>query len=78
MPRIILLTDENMVEGIIGMVSLILVSYIISHIISAPRSVILGMAFIVSWYLGRIGANIYHYGKKHYNISISPITYNIK
>ena len=78
MTRVVLLTDEDIVEGVIGMLSLTIVAYIISHTISAPRSVILGMAFIISWYFRRIGVNIYHYMKKHYNISVSPITYNVK
>ena len=78
MPRIVLLTDEHIIEGIIGMLSLIIVAYIISHTISAPSSIILGMAFIISWYFRRIGVNIYHYMKKKHGISISPITYSIK
>ena len=78
MPRIVLLTDEHIIEGIIGMLSLIIVAYIISHTISAPSSIILGMAFIISWYFRRIGVNIYHYIKKKHGISISPITYSIK
>ena len=77
MTRIVILTDEQIVEGIIGMLSLTIVAYIISHTISAPRSVILGMAFIISWYFRRIGINIYRYMKKNHDISISPITYKI-
>ena len=78
MSRVVLLTDENIIEGIIGMISLIMVSYIINKTISAPSYIILGFAFIISWYFRRIGVNIYHHIKKHYNISVSPITYNIK
>jgi len=78
MPRIVLLTDEHIIEGIIGMLSLIIVAYIINHTISAPSSIILGMAFIISWYFRRVGVNIYHYMKKKHGISISPITYSIK
>uniref|UniRef100_A0A6C0C4C4 Uncharacterized protein n=1 Tax=viral metagenome TaxID=1070528 RepID=A0A6C0C4C4_9ZZZZ len=78
MTRIVLLTDENIVEGVIGMMFLAITSYILSRVISAPRSVILGMAFIISWYVRRIGSNLYLYGKKEYNISISPITYEIE
>jgi uncharacterized membrane protein len=78
MPRIVLLTDEHIIEGIIGMLSLIMVAYIINHIISAPSSIILGMAFIISWYFRRIGVNIYHYIKKKHGIYISPISYSTK
>ena len=77
MTRIVILTDEQIVEGIIGMLSLTIAAYIINHTISAPRSVILGMAFIISWYFRRVGVNIYHYMKKNHDISISPITYKI-
>lgn len=77
MTRIVLLTDENMVEGIIGMISLTITSYIINRIISAPRSVILGMAFVISWYFRKVGVNAYHYMKKYHKLSISPITYNV-
>jgi hypothetical protein len=76
MTRIVLLRGDHIIEGIIGMVSLIMVAYIINHTISAPRSVILGMAFIISWYFRRIGVNIYLYLHKHHNVSIAPITYN--
>jgi len=78
MTRIVILTDEQIVEGIIGMLSLTITAYILNHTISAPRSVILGMAFIVSWYFRRVCVNIYSYMKKNHDISISPITYNIK
>ena len=77
MPRIVLLTDEHIIEGMIGMLSLIMVAYIINHAISASRSIILGMAFIISWYFRRIGVNIYRHMKKKYSISISPITYDV-
>ena len=77
MTRVVVLTDEHIIEGIIGMLSLIMVAYIINHTISAPSSIILGMAFIISWYFRRIGVNIYHHIKKNHDISISPITYNI-
>jgi len=77
MPRIVLLTDEHIIEGVIGMLSLIMVSYIISYTISAPTSIILGMAFIISWYFRRIGVNIYRHIKKKRGISVSPITYDI-
>ena len=77
MTRIVILTDEHIIEGIIGMLSLTIVAYIINHTISASKSVILGMAFIISWYFRRIGVNIYHHIKKNHSISISPITYNI-
>jgi hypothetical protein len=77
MPRIVLLTDEHIIEGMIGMLSLIMVAYIINHTISASRSIILGMAFIISWYFRRIGVNIYRHMKKKYSISISPITYDV-
>jgi hypothetical protein len=77
MPRIVLLTDEHIIEGMIGMLSLIMVAYIINHTISASRSIILGMAFIISWYFRRIGVNIYNHMKKKYGISISPITYDV-
>ncbi len=75
MPRLVLLTDEHIIEGIIGAVSLALVAYSLSHIIHAPRSIILGMSFIISWFLRRIGVNIYIYLKTHYNISIQPFSY---
>ena len=78
MPRIVLLTDEHIIEGMIGMLSLIMVAYIINHAISASSSIILGMAFIISWYFRRIGVNIYQHIKKNHNISVSPITYNMK
>ena len=77
MPRIVLLTDDHIIEGMIGMLSLIMVAYIINHAISASRSIILGMAFIISWYFRRIGVNIYRHMKKKYSISISPITYDV-
>ena len=75
MPRLVLLTDEHIIEGIIGAVSLALVAYSLSHIIHAPRSIILGMSFIISWFLRRIGVNIYIYLKAHHNISIRPFSY---
>jgi len=75
--RIILLTDDNLIEGLIGMVSLAATSYIISHIISAPRSIILGMSFIITWYFRKIGVNLYDYMKEYHKMSISPITYSI-
>ena len=77
MTRVVVLTDEHIIEGIIGMLSLIMVAYIINHTISAPSSIILGMAFIILWYFRRIGVNIYRHMKKNHDISISPITYNI-
>ena len=77
MTRIVVLTDEHIIEGIIGMLSLIMVAYIINHTISAHSSIILGMAFIISWYFRRIGVNIYRHFKKTHDISISPITYKI-
>ena len=76
MTRVVVLTDENIIEGIIGILSLIIVAYIINRTISAHSSIILGMAFIISWYFRRIGVNVYNHIKKHHNISVSPITYN--
>jgi len=78
MTRIVILTDEQIVEGIIGMLSLTITAYILNHTISAPSSIILGMAFIISWYFRRIGVNIYHYIKKKHGIYISPISYSTK
>lgn len=78
MTRIVLLTDEHVMEGILGMISLGIAVYLLSITISAPRPVILGMAFFISWYFRRAGIHIYQYVKKHHKLSISPITYNIK
>jgi len=78
MTRVVVLTDEHIIEGIIGILSLIIVACIIDHTISAHSSIILGMAFIISWYFRRMGVDIYQYIKKNYNISVTPITYNMK
>lgn len=75
--RIVLLTDDNIIEGLIGLISLAVTSYIISHIFSAPRPIILGMSFIISWYFRKIGVNLYDYMKENNKMSISPITYSI-
>ncbi len=77
MPRIVLLSDENIIEGIIGAVSLALVAIILRRIIHAPRSIILGMSFIISWFLRRIGVNIYLYLKEKRLVSINALKYNI-
>ena len=63
MTRIVLLTGEDIIEGFIGLISLIITAYILSRIIHAPRSVILGMSFIITWYFRRIGVNVYKYLK---------------
>ena len=78
MTRVVVLTDENIIEGIIGMLTQIIVAHIINRTISAHSSIILGMAFIISWYFRRIGVNIYQHIKKNHNISVAPITYNMK
>ena len=68
MPQIVLLSDENIIEGVIGAITLVTVAYTLSHIIHAPRSIILGMSFIISWFLRRVGVNLYQYLKKNSNI----------
>ena len=78
MTRIVLLTGENIIEGFIGLISLIITAYILSHIIHAPRSVILGMSFIITWYFRRIGVNVYKYLKSNNIFSIKPLTYTRK
>ena len=77
MSRIVILTDEDIAEGIIGMIGLIGTAYILNRIISAPPFIIGGMAFFISWYLRRIGVNIYHYFKYNHGFSIKPLTYNL-
>ena len=78
MTRIVLLTGENIIEGFIGLISLIITAYILSRIIHAPRSVILGMSFIITWYFRRIGVNVYKYLKSNNIFSINPLTYTRK
>ena len=73
MTRIVLLTGEDIIEGFIGLISLIITAYILSHIIHAPRSVILGMSFIITWYFRRIGVNVYKYLKSNNIFSIKPL-----
>tara|TARA_B100001287_G_C22394275_1_gene394781 strand:- start:340 stop:573 length:234 start_codon:yes stop_codon:yes gene_type:complete len=77
MPKVVLLTDENIIEGFIGALTLAVVAYTLSRIIHAPRSVILGMSFIISWFIRRIGVNIYKYIRDTHKIFISPLRYNI-
>jgi hypothetical protein len=75
MTRIVLLTDENIIEGLIGLFTLIITAYTLTYIIHAPRFVIFGMSFIISWYFRRIGINIYKYLKSNNIFSIKPLTY---
>jgi hypothetical protein len=75
MPQIVLLTDENIIEGIIGAIALATVAYTLSRIIHAPRSIILGMSFIISWFLRRVGVNLYQYLKKNRKFSIKSLKY---
>ena len=77
MPSVVLLTDENIIEGIIGSVTLALTAIILRRVIHAPRSVILGMSFIISWFFRRIGVNIYRYLKTNHLASINALKYNI-
>ena len=78
MTRIVLLTGEDIIEGFIGLISLIITAYILSRIIHAHRSVILGMSFIITWYFRRFGVNVYKYLKSHNILSIKPLTYTRK
>ena len=75
MPQIVLLTDENIIEGIMGAIALVIVAYSLSRIIHAPRSIILGMSFIISWFLRRVGVNLYQYLKKNHKFSIKSLKY---
>jgi hypothetical protein len=77
MPRIVILTDIDIIEGIIGMLSLAIAAFSLGRIISAPRSVIGGMAFVISWISRKIGVNIFLYLKKKNEIHIKPFTYNM-
>ena len=75
MPKIVLLTDEHIIEGFIGLIILTLSSFILSKIIVTSRLIIGGMAFFITWYFRRIGVNIYKHLKKNNIFSINPLTY---
>jgi len=77
MPRVVILTDIDIIEGIIGMLSLAISAFLLGRTISAPRSVIGGMAFVISWICRKIGVNIFLYLKRKNKIRIKPITYSM-
>ena len=77
MTRIVILTDNNIVEGVLGLFSLTIMSYIINRFISVSKPIILGLSFIISWYFRKVGVHVYNYIKKYHKISIKPITHNI-
>ena len=77
MPRVVVLTDIDIVEGVIGMLSLAISAFLLGRIVSAPRSIIGGMAFVISWISRRVGVNIFLYLKKKNEIHIKPVTYKM-
>jgi hypothetical protein len=78
MTRLVLLTGEHIVEGIVGMIMFIIVAYLISNTIHASPAVVGGMAFIITWIFRKVSVNIYQYVKNKYKIFVRPLTFNIK
>ena len=80
MTRLVLLTGEHIVEGIVGMVILIIAAYLISAHYGnhAHPAVVGGVAFIVVWIFRKASINIYQYVKNKYKIFVRPLTFNIK
>ena len=77
MAKLTLLSDDNIVEGVAGLVTFIVTYFILRTVIHASPWIRGGMAWFITWFMRRSSVYAYDYLKKTHGVHIPSLSVTV-
>lgn len=77
MTKLVLVSDEHLVEGVIGSLKFLIIAFILTKFFKIDSFLVGPFAFLITFYFRKTFVNIYKHLKKEKIFSIKPWSINI-
>ena len=74
MTRLVLVSDEHIVEGLLGSITFLIIAFILTKFLKMDFYLVGALDFLLTFYFRKIVVNTYRYLKKRNIFSIKPWT----
>jgi hypothetical protein len=77
MAKIVLISDEHIVEGVLGSLKFLIIAFILTKFVKLDSYLVGPLAFLITFYFRKTFVNIYKHLKKEKIFSIKPWSIHI-
>jgi hypothetical protein len=77
MAKIVLISDEHIVEGALGSLKFLIIAFILTKFVKLDSYLVGSLAFLITFYFRKTFVNIYKHLKKEKIFSIKPWSIHI-